>query len=140
METNMTERTDAAPVEGGQTDSERTVAANRDQADAPLRSAATLAGATPAETSERQRRADAVPLSEGAVTNGGVYQGGRSPDMAAGEDDGVRRPLDARTHFGGDGAQFVDDSAGGRASGRTGTAPDDDGYDPTAGRDATQEV
>ena len=135
----MTERTDAAPA-GGTPDSERTVAAGRDQADAPLRSAATLAGSDPAETPDRQVDADDLPLSAGAVSNGGAYQGGKAPDMAAGEDDGVRRPLDARQHFGGDGAQFVDESGSKRACGRSGTAPDDDGYDPTASRDAKQEL
>lgn len=114
--------------------------AERDQADAALRSAQTLAGDQPTERSADQRRDDDVPLEEGAVRNGGAYQGGKSPEMSSGNDDGRRDPLDAREHFGGDGAQFVDESETPRGTGRRGTAPDDDGYDATAGRPAGQDA
>jgi hypothetical protein len=110
----------------------------RDQADAPLRSAETLAGGAPLDPVPQD--GDAVPLEAGAVRNGGAYRGGKSPEASSGEQDETREPLDSRTHFGGDGALFVDETGTAGDGGRPGTAPDDDGYDPAAGGGAAQEA
>jgi hypothetical protein len=126
---------------------ERTQQAERNQGGTKRESAAAAAGQTPASKPQRIEDADAVPLSEGAVRNGGGYMGGESPADAEDDVSEPRRPLDSREAFGGDGAHYVDpaiesektlDSAEQARS--NGTAPGEIGYDAEAAAAPRQEA
>jgi hypothetical protein len=107
---------------------------NRDQADARGR------GVVPHEATDKtseQRRQDEAPLSAGAVRNGGAFNGGESPADAEDDPDESRDPLDARTHFGGDGAQYVAPDEPSLVPHIHGTSEGDDGFDAAA-NDAPQ--
>ncbi|WP_454883281.1 hypothetical protein [Sphingomonas oryzagri] len=121
---------------------ERTKLADRNQADAPGNSAASTAGLRPTDKTTDQREQDDVPLSAGAVRNGGAYQGGNSPADAIENSDETDDPLDSREHFGGDGAQYAadDDEDGANRPQPRGLNAGDDGYDETAHPDVTQEA
>jgi hypothetical protein len=81
-------------------------------------------------------QSEAEPLKYGAVSNGGAYRGGESPADAIDEGDEPREPLDAETHFGGDGAEYEAADETQRRSGSASRAvgPGDDGYDEAASK------
>jgi hypothetical protein len=126
---------------------EPTNAADRNQADAPGNSTASVAGLVPTDKPVEQRKADDVSLSEGAALNGGVYMGGKAPDEAADDPVEHRAPLDSRDNFGGDGAQYVDPSISNeqrpdaaQQARSNALTPGDIGYDDSAHPDVNQEA
>jgi hypothetical protein len=126
---------------------EQTRAGDRNQADAPGNSAASVAGLRPTDKPEQQRDADDIPLSDGTVTNGGAYMGGKSPDDASDDLVEARAPLDSRENFGGDGAQYVDPDIGSehrpdaaQQARSNALAPGDIGYDNSAHPGVNQEA
>jgi len=126
---------------------ERTDAGDRNQANAPGNSAANTAGLHPTDKPEQQRKADDIPISGGAVLNGGAYMGGKSPDEATDDLNDSEAPLDSRESFGGDGAQYVDPSIGSehrpdaaQQARSNALAPGDVGYDDSAHPDVNQEA
>jgi hypothetical protein len=85
---------------------------------------------------QRSEPSEAEPLSYGTVRNGGAYQRGAGPEDAVQDESETRAPLDARTHFGGDGAPYEAPEESRRqpnpSSGAVG--PGEDGYDEAASK------
>jgi hypothetical protein len=89
---------------------------------------------------------EAEPLAYGAVHNGGGFTGGESPRDADADASEERHPHDARTHFGGDGAQYSapdeprPDMSPEAQARRHAVGPGDDGYDDQASKPMSLDI
>lgn len=120
---------------------EQTWTAGRNQGATKGNSAASAAGARAADKPERERKADALPLSEGAVPSGAHDdKSGQSPADATDTSHDLTQPLDSRKTFGGGNVRHEMSSETppkidhARQARLNGAAAGDDGYDPSAAR------